>query len=51
MRRTPVELAKALQCDPLESLLSKKENEVRLSRLEAEQKKIANKPKVRRLDA
>ena len=51
MRRTPVELAKALKCDELESLLSKKENEVRLTKAAAEQKKIANKPKVRRLDA
>jgi len=49
--RTPVELAKALKCDALENLLSEKENQVRLSRMEAEQKKIANKPKVRRLDA
>ncbi len=50
VRRTPYELARELQVSNLEALLSKYEEKVRQSKQIAEEKKIANKPKVRRLD-
>jgi hypothetical protein len=50
VRRTPSELARELQVSNLEALLGKYEEKVRQNKLVAENKKIANKPKVRRLD-
>jgi hypothetical protein len=50
VRRTPCELARELQVSNLEALLGKYEEKFRQSKMAAEEKKIANKPKVRRLD-
>lgn len=48
--RTPLMLARELESTDMVSCLQKKEDEIRSMRIRAEEKRIKNKPKARRLD-